>query len=40
MHGDGYLGGATLVFSKAQSIADDLLVPPDGGLNAATLRLL
>src|SRR6516165_3894280 len=37
MHGDGDLGGATLVVSNAQSITDYSLVPPDGGLNAAAL---
>ena len=35
MHGDGDLRGATLVFSKAQSIANDLLIPPDGIVTVA-----
>jgi hypothetical protein len=37
MHGDGDLGGATLIVSKAQIITEYLLVPPDGGLHAAAL---
>ena len=37
MHGDGNFGGATLVFSKAQSIANYLLIPSDGGLNTAAV---
>jgi hypothetical protein len=37
MRGDGNLSGAKLVFSKAEPVADYLLAPPDGGLNAAAL---
>jgi hypothetical protein len=35
MNGDADLGRPTLILARAQSVTDDLLVAPDGGLNAA-----
>jgi hypothetical protein len=35
MNGDANLGRLTLIPARAQSITDDLLAAPDGGLNAA-----
>ncbi len=37
VHGDGDFGGATIIFAKAQSITDDLLIPSDVGFNTAAL---
>jgi hypothetical protein len=38
MHGDGNFGGTTLIFAKAKTVADHLLVTSDSHLRAtATL---
>jgi hypothetical protein len=35
MNGDADLGRPTLILARAKPVTDDLLVAPDGGLNAA-----